>query len=529
MLSQPRCSGILLHPTSLPGRFGIGEIGRGAELWLETLHRMGQKLWQVLPLGPTGYGNSPYQSLSSFAGNPLLISLDSLVRDGIVRPSDLSVMPEFPDDHVDFGSVIEVRSAFLQNAARNFVNQCNASPLLARAFEVFCQREADWLDDWAMFISLKKEHDLKPWTEWPRGLALREEVAMAEVMSGLEAEIEEAKALQFLFHRQWNKLRVRAKELGISIIGDIPIFAAHDSADVWANRELFHLDENGNPTVVAGVPPDYFAATGQRWGNPLYDWTKHERTHFAWWKARLRKTLSLVDVVRIDHFRGFAAYWEIPATEATAINGKWVEAPGDALFNTIKDELGELPIIAEDLGLITPDVIALRDRHDLPGMRVIQFAFGADSLAPEYVPENYTENSVAYTGTHDNDTTWGYFNSGPDEHTTRTAEMIEKERANILAYTKTTGSEIHWDFIERVWSSQARFVLCPLQDVLGLGSEARMNIPGKSGEFWTWRFQWHQLTPEIEWRLKRVTTLHNRVPAEVKETAPAQHSSPSIE
>ena len=515
MLSVPRCSGILLHPSSLPGRFGIGEIGRSAELWLESLHRMGQRAWQILPLGPTGYGNSPYQSLSSFAGNPLLISFDSLVRDGIVRPSDLSVMPEFPEDRVDFGSVLEIRSAFLKNAASIFIRQCGVSPLLGRAFEAFCQREADWLDDWAMFSALKQEYNLRPWTEWPKGIALREEVAMAEVMAGLEEEIEEAKVLQFLFHRQWNKLRLRAKELEISIIGDIPIFAAHDSADVWANRDLFYMDAQGNPTVVAGVPPDYFAATGQRWGNPLYDWDRHEKSGFAWWKARLRKTLSQVDIVRIDHFRGFAAYWEIPGNEPTAINGRWVDAPGDALFNALKEDLGggDLPIIAEDLGLITPDVVELRDRHGFPGMRVLQFAFGADALEEDYVPENYPDNSVAYTGTHDNDTTYGFFNSGEDEHTTRTAEMVEKERANILAYTGTDGSEIHWDFIGRVWASEARLVICPLQDVLGLGSEARMNIPGKSGEFWTWRFEWQQLTPSLEWRMKKVTADTGRVAA----------------
>ncbi len=513
MLSLPRCSGILLHPSSLPGRFGIGEIGRGAELWLEALHRMGQRAWQVLPLGPTGYGNSPYQSLSSFAGNPLLISLDALVRDGIVRPSDLAVLPEFPEDHVDFGPVLEIRMAFLKNAADKFIRQCGASPLLARAFEAFCQNEADWLDDWAMFTALKEEHGNRPWTEWPRGIALRDAVAMAEVMAGLEQEIEAAKALQFFFYRQWNKLRIRARELDISIIGDIPIFAAHDSADVWANRDLFHLDEHGNPTVVAGVPPDYFAATGQRWGNPLYDWPRHSATGYTWWKARLRKTLSLVDIVRIDHFRGFAAYWEIPASEATAINGRWVDAPGDAFFNSLKSEFGEdLPIIAEDLGLITPDVMELRDKHGFPGMRVMQFAFGADTLAEDYVPENYPDNSVAYTGTHDNDTMVGYFNSGADEHTTRTEEMVEKERANILAYTKTDGSEIHWDFIDHVWSSEARLAICPLQDVLGLGSEARMNIPGKTGEFWTWRFEWRQLTPDLEGRLRRVTMKYNRLP-----------------
>jgi 4-alpha-glucanotransferase len=513
MLSLPRSSGILLHPTSLPGRFGIGEIGQGAVLWLESLHRAGQSLWQILPLGPTGYGNSPYQSLSSFAGNPLLISFDALVQDGIVTPSDLRMLPEFPDDRVDFGSVIEVRMAFLKEAARKFTRQCEASPLLHRAFEVFCEREQDWLDDFALFIALKAEHDHKPWTEWPRGLALREEGEIAQAISSLEAEIEEVKALQFLFHRQWNKLHLKARELGISIIGDIPIFAAHDSADVWAARELFHLDERGNPTVVAGVPPDYFAATGQRWGNPLYDWQKHEATGFAWWKKRLQKTLSLVDVVRIDHFRGFAAFWEIPASEETAMNGRWVEAPGDALFNKLREDLGDLPIIAEDLGLITPDVEGLRDRHGFPGMKVMQFAFGADTLAEEYVPDNYPINSVAYTGTHDNDTVLGLFHSDVDEHTTRTHEMVIAERRTILNYTKTDGSELNWDYIRHVWSSKSQLAICPLQDVMGLGSESRMNIPGKSGEFWNWRYEWHQLTSIMEEKLKEVTKVSGRLPA----------------
>jgi 4-alpha-glucanotransferase len=505
MFQLERSSGILLHPTSLPGRFGIGEIGQGSVLWLEALERMGQKLWQILPLGPTGYGNSPYQSLSSFAGNPLLISFDALVMDGVVTPGDLQLLPGFPDDRVDFGPVIEVRSAFLKQAARKFLEQCDASPLLRTAFDAFCEREQSWLDDFALFTALKTAYDNRPWSDWPRELALREPAAMAQAIVNYEAEIDECKALQFLFHRQWNKLRVKARELGIQVIGDIPIFAAHDSADVWANQDLFHLDENGNPTVVAGVPPDYFSATGQRWGNPLYDWERHKETHFAWWKARMRKTLALVDVVRIDHFRGFAAYWEIPASEETAINGRWVEAPGDDLFNALFEELGSVPVIAEDLGVITPDVEALRDRHGFPGMRVMQFAFGADSLAPEYVPANYPEHSVAYTGTHDNDTTLGLFNSGPDEHTTRTQEMVDAERRTILNYTQTDGSELNWDYIKDVWSSKAGFVICPLQDVLGLGSESRMNIPGKSGDFWSWRFEWRQLTEELEQRLRAVT------------------------
>jgi 4-alpha-glucanotransferase len=511
MLHLPRCSGILLHPTSLPGRFGIGELGPGAELWLESLHRMGQKLWQILPLGPTGYGNSPYQSLSSFAGNPLLISFDALVRDGFLTPGDLALLPEFPEEQVAFGPVIEVRTAFLKLAARRFTSQCDASPLLQRAFEAYCEREQAWLEDWALFTVLKQANGSRPWTQWPREVALREEIAMAEVMSKFVTEIEEAKALQYLFHRQWTKLRLRARELGIVIVGDIPIFAAHDSADVWANRELFHLDPEGNPTVVAGVPPDYFSATGQRWGNPLYDWAKHAQSDFAWWKKRLRQTLSLVDVVRIDHFRGFAAYWEIPASEETAVRGRWVNAPGDALFESLKHELGaSLPIIAEDLGIITPDVVALRDKHELPGMKVMQFAFGADTLAEEYIPENYPQNCVAYTGTHDNDTVLGLFRSEADEHTTRTPEMVVAERRTILNYTKTDGSELNWDYIGRVWASQAQLALCPLQDVLGLGSESRMNIPGKSGEFWNWRFRWDQLTPRIEERLKQVTAATQR-------------------
>ena len=505
MISLPRSSGILLHPTSLPGRFGIGELGPGAELWLEALARMGQKLWQVLPLGPTGYGNSPYQSLSSFAGNPLLISFDALVRDGVLSPKDLAMVPEFPDDKINWGPVIEVRNAILRHAAQRFLAQCEASPVQRGAFENFCEDEREWLDDWAMFIALKNSFHLRPWTEWPRAIALREEIAMAEVMVSQEAEIEEAKALQFLFYRQWGKVRKRAAELGVRIIGDIPIFAAHDSADVWAARELFHLDENGNPTVVAGVPPDYFSATGQRWGNPLYAWEKHISTNFAWWKARMKKVLSLVDVVRVDHFRGFAAYWEIPASEATAVHGRWVEAPGDALFHSLRADMGELPIIAEDLGIITPDVVALRDGHGLPGMKVLQFAFGADTLAQEYIPENYPENSVAYTGTHDNDTTLGLFRSEADEHTTRTPEMVAAERRTILNYTKTDGSELNWDYIKAVWHSKAQLAICPLQDVLGLGSESRMNIPGKSGEFWSWRFQWHQLTTGIEERLLSLT------------------------
>ncbi len=506
MFSISRSGGILLHPSSLPGRFGIGEIGPEAIRWLETLDRMGHKAWQMLPLGPTGYGNSPYQALSSFAGNPLLISLEGLRNDGVLTPDDLAMVPAFPTSKVDFDAASEVRTAFLKLAAQRFITQCDSSPLMRLAFSVFCEREAWWLDDYAMFIALKEESGFLPWNEWPSHLALRDPGAMEKASERRASEIAEVKALQFFFHRQWQKIRVRAKELGISLIGDIPIFTAHDSADVWARQDLFELDEKGNPIVVAGVPPDYFSATGQRWGNPLYKWDVHQAEGFAWWKARLRKTLDMVDIVRIDHFRGFAAYWEIPAEEETAVNGKWVEAPGDAIFNAIKEDFGsDVPVIAEDLGIITPDVEALRDGQGFPGMRVMQFAFGGDTLAEDYVPENYPEDSVAYTGTHDNDTVVGLFNSKVGGDTTRTQEEIDKERQSILNYTGTDGSEIHWDFIDRVWKSKSRLAVTPLQDLLALGSEARMNIPGKMAEFWTWRFTWDQVTPEIEGKMRQIT------------------------
>jgi len=511
MLGLPRSSGILLHPTSLPGPFGMGEIGPQAHQWLEHLARMGQTLWQVLPLGPTGYGNSPYQSPSSFAGNPLLISFDALCMDGVLKPSDLQMLPAFPVDQIEFEPTIEVRTAFLKLAARRFIEQTEASPLLSHAFDKFCDEESSWLDDWALFAALRQANDYRSWTEWAPGLVSRDPTAMDEAMVQQAPEIEEHKALQFLFFRQWARLRAKATELGIAIIGDIPIFTAHDSADVWAAPHLFSLDDKGNPTVVAGVPPDYFSATGQRWGNPLYKWDVHQADDFAWWKARLRATLRMVDVVRIDHFRGFAAYWEIPASEPTAVHGRWVDCPGEALFKALKSEFGGgVPVIAEDLGIITPDVVALRDGQGFPGMRVMQFAFGSDTLAEDYVPENYPENSVAYTGTHDNDTVVGLFHSGEDENTTRTTEQIAAERRGILNYTGTDGSELHWDFIDRVWMSKSDFALCPLQDVLGLGSEARMNIPGQSGRFWGWRFDWAQLTPEIEKRLRDITVKAER-------------------
>lgn len=506
MLPTSRSSGILLHPTSLPGRFGMGEIGPEAHRWLESLHRMGQSVWQMLPLGPPAVRNSPYQALSSFAGNPLMISFDALRNDGMFEPRDLAMMPAFSAEKVDFEAAVEVRTAFLKLAARRFVAQCDASPLMRGAFEVFCDREGYWLHDYALFIALKDEHGGRPWFEWPRPLAGRQPEAMADAMVSLTTEIEEAMVLQFFFDRQWQKLHARAKELGITIIGDLPLFLAHDSAEVWARPELFQLDEAGMPTVVTGVPPDCFSATGQFWGNPHYRWDAHVAEGFDWWTSRLRKTLEMVDVVRLDHFRGLAAAWEIPAGEKTAEMGRWVGAPGDALLTALKEALGDpMPVIAEDLGLITPDVIALRQRHGIPGMKVMQFAFEEGRLVEECLPEHYPPDCVAYTGTHDNDTVLGFYEHGPGGQVVRSADAIANTQRHILGYTRSNGSELNWDFIEAVWHSRALLAVTPLQDVLGLGSEGRMNTPGQCGDFWSWRFAREELTPHLEQRLRAIT------------------------
>jgi len=476
MFSIPRSSGILLHPTSLPGRFGIGEIGPEAHHWLEALERMGQRLWQVLPLGPAGYADSPFQSTSSHAGNPLLISFDALRNDGVLTPQDLAMVPAFPSDRVDFAAAGEVRMAFLKLAARRFIAQCDASPPLRRAFEVFCNREAGWLDDHSLFTALKQDNEGRAWTEWPRDLALRKPAAMAGSMARLDTEIEEVKAQQFFFFRQWRKLRARAQELGVRIIGEMPFLTAHDSAEVWARPELYDLDERGHPLTVAGAPPDGFSATGQRWGSPLYQWGAHQAEGFAWWQARLRKTLELVDIVRIGHFRGMAACWAIPAAEMDGLKGLWVETPGDALLEALHAVTdGSLPVIAEDIGVTAPEVAALRQRHGIPGMKVIQ---GSLSECPP-------KESVAYTGTHDHDTVQG--------------------RHSRTHHTPADGGGLNWDCIRAVWASRSNLALTPMQDLLGLGSEARMNIPGQTSGCWDWRFTWEQLTPEMEARMHQIT------------------------
>ena len=499
----PRQAGILLHPTSLPGRYGIGEIGPEAHRWLAHLNTMGQKIWQVLPMGPTGYADSPYQTLSTFAGNPALISFDSLRDDSLLQEADLQDFPTFPENYVDYGPVLAARSKILQRVAREFDRR--ATPILKAAWMRFCEDESKWLEDYALFAALKDEQGNGPWIDWPEPLRRREPAALAAARKKHSAAIQQRKVLQFLFFHQWLSLREEARKRGISLIGDIPIFVAHDSADVWCHPELFFLDSNGSPTVIAGVPPDYFSATGQRWGNPLYRWSVHEDQGYAWWIARLRSTLNLYDIVRIDHFRGFAANWEIPAAESTAIHGRWVPGPGKKLFDAAHQALGDLPIIAEDLGVITPDVDALRESLGFPGMRILQFAFGDDPKAAEFRPESYPANCVVYTGTHDNDTTVGWYQSEPGQDSTRNLDQIAREQHNVRTYLSSNGSQIHWDLMGLALRSNANTAIYPLQDVLGLGSSARMNTPGREQGNWSWRFRWEQLSQDVEQRLRLMT------------------------
>jgi 4-alpha-glucanotransferase len=497
-----RSSGILLHPTSLPGRFGIGEIGPEAYRWLERLSQMAQRHWQILPLGPTGFGDSPYQTLSTFAGNPLVISFDLLREDRLVDAGRLDALPPLPADHVAFGDAIGLRLTLLHEVAAAFADR--ASPELQRAFEAFLADQRWWLDDYALFVSLKAHFAGRSWTDWPADIAGREPAVLAAANRDLAEAVSHARVGQFLFHEHWRRLRARAAALGISIIGDLPIFVAHDSADVWCRPDLFELAPDGRPTVVAGVPPDYFSETGQRWGNPLYRWEMHEAEGFAWWIARLRHVFSLVDVLRIDHFRGFAGYWEIPAESPTAEQGRWVTGPGRRLFAAAATALGPRPIIAEDLGVITPDVDALRDELGFPGMRILQFAFADDDAEAER-PEQYPDNSVVYTGTHDNDTTVGWYQSEPGPDSTRSAEQIAAEQHRVRTSCSSDGSEIEWDMIALALRTPSATAIVPLQDVLGLGSEARMNVPGRPWGNWQWRFRWEQLRPELEERLKNLT------------------------
>ncbi len=493
-----RASGILLHPTSLPGPYGIGDLGPAAYRWLDWLAGSGCKLWQVLPLGPTGYGDSPYQCFSAFAGNPYLISPDFLLEQGILTQDDLADMPSWDDQRVDFGRIYRWKPALLEKAFSRFSS--NRSPVRAE-FDSFCAENAAWLDDYALFMAIKEAHGGGSWGGWPAALRLREMTALTEARTSLAALVLRFSFYQFLFFRQWYALKAYANERGIKIIGDIPLFVAYDSSDAWAHPDLFYLDETGQPTVVAGVPPDYFSPTGQLWGNPLYRWDVHKANGYGWWLERIRATLKLVDIVRIDHFRGFAGYWEIPAGNQTAEIGRWVPGPGADFFDVVQNNLGNLPIIAEDLGVITPDVVALREQFGLPGMRILQFAFsGPDN---SFLPHSYSQNCVVYTGTHDNDTTRGWYESAP-----------EKEKDFACRYLGSLESLAPDAFAENLiraaWASVAVFALAPLQDFLNFGGEARMNFPSRLGGNWAWRLAEDSLNNELRERIKELNWLYQR-------------------
>ena len=507
----PRSAGVLLHPTSLAGSYGIGELGPQALRFAGYLHASGIRIWQVLPLNPTGYGDSPYQSLSSFAGNPLLISLEALAMEGLLDQNALHSAPEFPAGRVDFSAAIPWKFGLLQKAASNFF--ASGATVEKTAYEHFAESNRPWLDDYALFMAAKDAHHGRVWTSWDPDLAARVPLALQHWSKKLSAEIEAYKFWQFSFFRQWNEVKSNCARLGIRIMGDIPIYAAHDSADVWANPEMFCLDQNGNPLKVSGVPPDYFSATGQLWGNPIYRWDVMKNSGYRWWIERLQASLKVFDMVRLDHFRGFEAYWAIPAGEPTAVNGKWVKGPGAELFQALTDRLGPLPVIAENLGVITPEVEAIRRQFGYPGMAILQFAFSTDPQAPTFRPHNYERQLVAYTGGHDNDTMFGWWRSGVAQ-STRSQADVKKEYADAQDYFGVTAAEldreVNWIFIREAMKSVADTVLVPMQDVLGLGSEARMNIPGTLGGNWTWRLAPNDLREQDQRRLKKLAEIYER-------------------
>ena len=509
-----RGSGVLMHPTSFSGPHGIGDMGVESRRFVDWLVTAGQTLWQVLPLGPTGYGDSPYASFSTFAGQPLMISLDELVHLGDLHPNDLHNLPTFPLGKVDFGWVQYWKKPILNKAAENFL--AKASPERKAQFEKFVKEESHWLEDFALFMAVKDHFQAiadkdnlmgKMWSNyWDSDIALKEPKAVKAWSEKLSAQILSIKVIQWYFYTQWLALKKYANDKGIQIIGDIPIFVAADSVDVWANKELFHLDKAGQPLLVAGVPPDYFSATGQLWGNPLYKWDAHKKQKFQWWIDRVQGVLKLVDILRIDHFRGFEAYWEIPAGKPTAIDGRWVKAPGMELFEAIKKALGRLPIIAEDLGVITPEVEEMRDHFEFPGMKILQFAFdsseaGASGDNP-FLPHNYVQNCIVYTGTHDNDTALGWYRSVP-----------EGDQKLARDYVHAHEEDVVWGFVRACIASTARWSVVPMQDLLNVGADGRMNTPSTlSDKNWSWRILSGQVPEDLASRLHHITKLYGRAP-----------------
>ncbi len=486
-MAPPRSSGILLHPTSLPGPYGIGDIGPAAHHWLDWLAGSGSTYWQVLPLGPTGYGDSPYSCFSAFAGNPYLVSPQLLVEDGLLERPALAGHPEFPGGRVDFGQVIPWKLGLLDQAHRGFLEDPPGD--CAARYRAFRRAHAGWLEDFALFMALKEAHGGGPWEGWPAPIRHRRPAALRQARASLAREAENQAFRQFLFFDQWERLRERARGLGVKILGDAPMYVAGDSADVWAHPDLFVLDDDLHPKVVAGVPPDYFTENGQLWGNPLYAWERHAADGYAWWISRLRSLLELTDLVRIDHFRAFVDYWEVPAGSPTAATGRWVPGPGTPFFARVEQALGALPIVAEDLGELHPAVPALLAEVGLPGMKVLQFAYDGDPDNP-FLPEHHPENCVVYTGTHDNDTTAGWYRS-----------LSPQERRTVGRAAGGDGRRIAWSLITRAWEAPPFLAVAPMQDLLGLGSEGRMNTPGSFGSNWTWRMKPGAARRRIQQRL----------------------------
>ena len=514
-MNLPRSAGILLHASSLPSAFGIGDFGPEAFRFADQLAAGGQTVWQVLPLGPTGSGNSPYQSFSAFAGEPLLISPELLVRSGLLSQADLQDAPKFDSDSVQYQAVRDWKLPLLKHAHDRFRDAPFAE--LQHQFEQYCANHASWLDDYALFSALRTAFgNDKSWTSWDKDIVRRDPAALAKYRDKLQDDVECQKFWQFLFYSQWDDLRTYCSELKIRIMGDIPIYVSQDSADVWAHPRQFLLDEDRHPVAVSGVPPDYFSETGQLWGNPIYNWEEMERSGFDWWIDRFRGTFRLYDLLRVDHFRGFEAFWQVPANEKTAVKGKWVNAPGEKLFHAVIGALGHLKIIAENLGVITPEVEALRENFGFPGMAILQFAFGIEGNAASYRPHNLIPNVVAYTGTHDNDTTMGWWDSGGGD-STRTDKDIRREKEFTLNYLGSGDEAITWKMIRALQVSVAQTVIVPMQDVLGLGSEARMNKPGVATGNWGWRMNPGAFTPRMQEYLHQLATLYDRAPAKAEE------------
>ncbi|HEY4157340.1 MAG TPA: 4-alpha-glucanotransferase [Polyangiaceae bacterium] len=510
-----RASGILLHPTSLPGPHGVGDLGADAHRFLEFLAHAGQRYWQMLPVAPLGGGSSPYDSPSAFAGNPLLLSLQTLHERGLLEPNELGDPSGFARaKSARYGAAARYRERRLRRAFGRFQERNHDDE--RRELAAFRERSRHWLDDYALFRALKKAHGARVWTDWPVELRTREPLALERARQSLAVEVQYQEFLQFEFDRQWSSLRSHAAELGVKLLGDIPMFVAHDGSDVWAHQAIFQLDERGERRVVAGVPPDYFSADGQRWGNPLYDWNVLRETGFAWWIARLQTTLGRFDALRLDHFIGFHRYWEIPAHSPSAREGRFVGVPGREFFERVRSALGGLPFIAEDLGLLTPEVHALRDHFSLPGMRVLEFAFVDQSR--DYQPHRFPRRTVVYTGTHDNDTVVGWLSAHQREKDEQRAAQLHAERQRALDYAGSDGREPHWDLMRTALMSVADTAIFPLQDVLGQGTESRMNVPGTPDGNWVYRVAHDELRPEIAERMARLCQTYERTPAGVKQT-----------